>query len=244
MITSKDNPQIKELRKLQQRRARVKLGRFAAEGEDLVEAALAGGWPPVSLLLTEEAPDTLKQHESAELVEHDVLASASSLGSGARVAAIFDLPDGGSDEQGELSLYVDNVADPGNVGTLVRSAAAFSDSPLRIGGGSADPYSPKALRAAMGATFARPPIVDTGIGAAKSFVIALDAGGNVELADLQLQAPVVVCAGGEREGLSRPVLEAADVVARIPMREDGPESLNVAMAATIALYEAAKQLAA
>jgi TrmH family RNA methyltransferase len=244
MITSKDNNQIKELRKLQQRRARVKLGRFAAEGEDLIEAALANEWSPVALLVTPEAPDSLKDHAGAELVEHDVLASASSLGSGARAAAIFDLPDDGTDLQGELSLYVDNVADPGNVGTLVRSAAAFADSPLRLGGGCADPYSPKALRAAMGLTFANPPVVDTGIGAARAMVVALDASGDIDLADLELPAPVVICAGGEREGLSRPVLEAADVVARIPMRSEGPESLNVAMAATIALYEAAKKLAA
>lgn len=243
MITSKDNNQIKEMRKLQQRRARVKLGRFVAEGEDLVESALAAGWSPVALLVTEEAPDALKDRPGAELVEHDVLASASSLGSGARAAAIFDLPDESEDVQGELALYVDNVADPGNIGTLVRSASAFGDSPLRLSAGCADPYSPKALRAAMGQTFARPPIVDASIGAEGSLVVALDASGNVDLADLDLRSPVVICAGGEREGLSRSALDAADVVARIPMREGGPESLNVAMAATIALYEAAKKLA-
>lgn len=244
MITSKDNNQLKELRKLQQRRARVKLGRFAAEGEDLIEAALENGWDPIALLVTEDAPHSLKAHESAEMIEHDVLASASSLGSGARAAAIFDLPAEQADGQGDLSLYVDNVGDPGNIGTLVRSAAAFSDSPLRLGAGCADPFSPKALRAAMGQTFARTPIVDAGIGAASSFVVALDASGTVDLADVELPTPVVICAGGEREGLSQPVLDAADVVARIPMRSDGPESLNVAMAATIALYEAAKKLAA
>jgi TrmH family RNA methyltransferase len=240
MITSKDNPQIKELKKLQERRFRARRGQFVAEGEDLVLAALAAGWTPQRIFHAPDAPEEISTHSAAWAVEYDVLASASGLGSGSRAIAVFDEPEPREAQFGELALFVEGVSDPGNVGTLVRSAAAFCDSAVLLAPGCAEPWSPKALRAGMGATFAHPPISNAALPAAGGVtVVALDGTGEIEISDVEVEGPVVVCAGAERDGLSPATLAAADLIARIPMRVDGPESLNVAMAATVALYELA-----
>jgi TrmH family RNA methyltransferase len=273
MITSKDNPQVKELKKLQQKRFRLRRNQFAAEGEDLVAAALAEGWVPDPLFCTPDAAPEFLNHPNALEVETELLANACALGSGARVVGVFPQgwaltdghgtsPAGGlidgvaekfdplfgegwhlvdDDDVPALSLHLEGVADPGNIGTLLRSANAFADGRVSLGAGCADPYSPKALRAAMGATFAKPP----GSWAQRTdqtTVIALDGSGDLDIRDFQPSGPVVLCAGGERDGLSDRTLQNADVVARIAMRPGGPESLNVAMATTIALFEISSKL--
>lgn len=240
MITSKDNPQLKELKKLQEKRFRSRRGQFAAEGEDLVEAALVAGWKPERLFCAPDAPPELLAHPSAWAVEYDLLAGACALGSGARVVGVFELPSENEADLGQLALYAHSVGDPGNVGTLIRSAGAFADSPVLLSEGSADPYSPKALRAGMGATFASPPQTDAVLADLPGTKVALDASGTVDVADVTADGPVILVVGSERDGLDQSVLDACDTVARIPMRGDGPESLNVAMAATIALYELSK----
>lgn len=236
MITAKDNPQIKELKKLQEKRFRVRRGVFAAEGEDLVIAALDAGWTPERIFHTEDAPEAVREHAAAWAVDYDVLASATALGSGARVVAVFALPEAREPVLGQLNLYLEGIADPGNVGTLIRSAAAFCDAPVMLGAGCAEAWSPKALRAAMGSTFTRPPVENAQLPAAGATIIALDGSGEIAIQDVAVDGPVVICAGAERHGVSAETLERADLVARIPMRSDGPESLNVAMAATIALH--------
>lgn len=239
MITSKDNPQIKELKKLQEKRFRARRGQFAAEGEDLVEAALAAGWQPERIFCTPDAPEVFRAHTAAWEVDYGLLAAATALNSGARAVAVFQQPQPGPVAIGQLALYVEGVADPGNVGTLIRSASAFCDTPVLLGPGCAEPWSPKALRAAMGATFAAPPAETAELPGDGATLVALDGTGDRTLAELQLDGPVVICAGAEREGLSAETLARADVVARIAMREGGPESLNVGVAAAIAMYQLA-----
>lgn len=240
MITAKDNPQIKELKKLQEKRFRMRRGQFAAEGEDLVQAALVADWTPERIFCTPDAPQELLDHPSAWQVEPVLLAGACALGSGARVVGVFALPDEDNAVADQLTLFADRVSDPGNVGTLIRASAAFTNASIHLSSDSADPYSPKALRAAMGATFAHPPQSEASLGDLAGTTIALDASGTTNLSDVEVEGPIVLAVGSEREGLEREILDAADVVARIPMRSDGPESLNVAMAATIALYELSK----
>ena len=144
-------------------------------------------------------------------------------------------------------VYLHAVDDPGNVGAVLRSAHALCDGPVLLGPGCADPFSPKAVRASMGSVFARPPArgnPDSLPGVA----IALDARGGEPLADVAgrlagRSEPLVLCLGAEREGLPEEILSQAAETARIPLREDGPESLNVAMAATVALYELGNRMA-
>lgn len=239
MITAKDNTRIKQLRKLRERRFRLRLGLFAAEGEDLVDAALAAGWEPVELFCTDEAPQGLLDHPRCSLVEHDVLASAGALGSGARAVAVFAQAPVPEISCGALTLYAEGVADPGNVGTLLRSAAAFADTPVLLGPGCADPWSPKALRAAMGATFAHQPATDAELPQGNVTLVGLDAAATTDIRDLAVDDAVVICVGAERDGLSDATSARLDQTVRITMRDDGPESLNVAMAATVALHQLA-----
>lgn len=240
MITSKDNSHVKELKKLQQKRFRLRTGKFAAEGEDLVAAALSAGWQPETVFCAPDATAQFAEHERALIVDYDLLAGACALGSGARVVGVFSYPEHAPTKQGDLTLFAPGVGDPGNVGTIIRSAAAFTDSPVCFANESADPYSPKALRAAMGTTFTHPPGTDSRLAELSGTVVALDASGSKDVGQLELTAPIVLAVGSERDGLGGELLAAADVVARVPMRAGGPESLNVAMAATIALYELSK----
>jgi TrmH family RNA methyltransferase len=224
MITSPDNPKLKQIRKLQTKRGRTTTGLFVAEGEDLVAAAEAAGWKPEVLLASGDA------HPDAIAVDPKLLADASSLGSGSRIVGVYR--QSWSPLGGDVSVYLHHVADPGNVGTIIRSAHAFADGPVILGPGCADPYSPKAVRASMGSIFAKPPAragFDDLPGTRIAYVMD---GPEPEPVD----PPLVVCIGGERFGLDD-VADRAEVQARIPMRADAPNSLNAAMAATVALFD-------
>src|SRR4051812_41062813 len=224
MIQSPDNEQLKTIRKLQSKRWRERLDLFAAEGEDLVEAAEAAGWEPETLLV------------AGEDVEPDLLDEASALGSGTRVIGVYKRR--WSEPGGELSVYLHGVGDPGNVGTVIRSAHALCDGPVVLGPGCADPFSPKAVRASMGSLFARPP-ARAGFDGLPGRLAALDGEAERTIAELDAPPPLVLCLGAERKGLPDE-LEAERV--RIALRPDGPESLNVAMAATVALHEVGNRM--
>jgi RNA methyltransferase, TrmH family len=221
VITSPDNEQLKTIRKLQQKSWRDKLDLFCAEGEDLVEAAEAAGWEPETLLV------------AGQDAEPGLLDAVSTLGSGTRAIGVYRRR--WSEPGGDVSVYLHGVGDPGNVGTVIRAAHAFCDGPVVLGPGCADPFSPKAVRASMGSLFARPP-ARAGFSELPGASLALDPRAESALGDSPLERPLVICLGGEREGLPPDLLDAADLRARIPLRTDGPESLNVAMAATVAAY--------
>ena len=165
----------------------------------------------------------------------ELLAEVSSLAHSARVVGVYrsgDLPRGA----GEATLALWRVADPGNVGTLLRSADAFGAG-VALSAGCADPTGPKALRGSMGAVFRVPA---TGFDEAPGRRVALVAHGGEPLAEVDLSGEVVFVLGAEREGLPPEVLERCDVRASIP-HVGGAESLNVAMAGTVALYERSRQ---
>jgi TrmH family RNA methyltransferase len=229
MITSPDNEKLKQIRKLRSRRERERTGLFVVEGEDLVAAAVAAQAEPELLLV------------AGEDVEPGLLGAVSTLGSGTRVIGVYRQR--WASPGGELSVYLHGVADPGNIGTIVRAAHALCDGPVVLGPGCADPYSPKAVRASMGSVFARPP-ARAELAGLTGTKLALDGRASTSLADLEVQPPVVICLGAEREGLPTELESGADARARIPMRPDGPDSLNVAMAATVALYDLGHRMAA
>jgi RNA methyltransferase, TrmH family len=215
VITSADNQKLKQIRKLQTKRERARSGLFLAEGEDLVNAA------------TIEAEYVLRADVD---VDAKLLDSVSTLGSGTRVIGVFKQQ--WSAPGGDLSVYLHGVADPGNVGTIIRSAHAFADGPVILGPGCADPYSPKAVRASMGSIFARPP-ARARFEELEGTRIAYVMGGPDPV---PVDGPAVVCIGGERYGLDE-VADRAEVQAGIPMQDGAPNSLNAAMAATVALYD-------
>ena len=222
MITSADNDKLKTIRKLQQKSWRQKLGLFSAEGEDLVAA---GGHPEFVL-------------RAGEDVEPGLLDAVSTLGSGTRVIGVYRQR--WAEPKGDVLVYLHGVEDPGNVGTIIRSAHALADATVVLGPNCADPYSPKAVRASMGSIFARPPATAT-LDALDGHKVALDVTADRALRDVSVRAPVVLVLGSERGELPEgPAIAGAERV-RIPVRAD---SLNVAMAATVALYEVGHRMAA
>jgi TrmH family RNA methyltransferase len=217
MITSPRNETLKLVRKLHGRRWRDKLGLFVAEGEDLIDAALEAGLEPVELLV------------AGQTVAPELLAQVSTLPHPARAIGVFRREDLPAFEQRPAALALWRVGDPGNVGTLIRTADAFGAS-VELSPGSADPTGPKALRASAGAVFRVP------LGEVVGQRIGLVAHGGKPLADVEFGDATVFVVGSEREGLPEEVLASCDVTATIPT--SGPaESLNVAAAGAIALYE-------
>ena len=195
---------------------------FAAEGEDLVEAAVAAGVEPVELLV------------AGENVLPELLGEASTLGHAPRVIGVFRrvaLPT----DQRDVVLALWRVADPGNVGTLLRTADAFGAA-VALSPGCADPVGPRALRASAGAIF-RVPLVDWN--STPSPRVALVAHGGASLESTDLDPPLTILLGAEREGLPDDLVAQSHKVT-ITLPGDA-ESLNVAAAGAIALYELSRR---
>ncbi len=172
---------------------------------------------------------------AGENVAPELLAEVSTLVHPARVIGVFrrdDLPRGTR----PVTLALWRIADPGNVGTLLRSADAFGAG-VALSSGCADPTSPKAVRASMGSIFRVPTV---GFAEAPGRRVALVPHGGTRLSELAVGGDVVLVLGAEREGLPYDVLESCDELASIP-QPGGGESLNVAMAGTVALYELARR---
>jgi TrmH family RNA methyltransferase len=226
-ITSPHNDKLKLVRRLAKRRARERDGLFVGEGEDLLAAARAAGAEPVELLTA--AGEGLGGTE----VEPELLARFSTLGSGTRAIGVW--PQQWVTEPVAPCVYLHGVSDPGNVGGVVRTAAALVGGSVVLGPDCADPYGPRAVRASMGSVFSEP-LVRGRIESTPEPRAALVAHGGESLDRLKGRA--TLCLGAEREGLPEDVLEACDVAVTIPVRP-GIESLNVAAAAAIAIHRIA-----
>lgn len=224
MITSPHNDKLKELRKLARKRDGA---RFVAEGEDLLDAAEQAGWPPIERFVARGSG------LAGTEVEPELLAKASSLGSGTRVIGVFEQRWAPA-PTGSLTVALWGVGDPGNVGTILRSALAFGASSVALGPDCADPFGPKAVRASMGAIFSVPVARVRTPGDLPQPAIALAAREGEPLRGPLDQATLVV--GAERTGLPADVVAGCDRVAHLPIAE-ASESLNAAMALTVALYE-------
>jgi TrmH family RNA methyltransferase len=223
MIESKQNEKLKLVRKLRERKHREREGLFATEGEDLLAAGLASGMKPKFVLVA--AGSEIEGEE----VEPALLAEVSTLGSSTRAVAVWPLQ--WTESPASPCFYLHGVGDPGNVGTIIRTLDALVGGSAVLGPETADPFSPKAVRASMGSIFSRPP-VKADLAATPEPRVALAAHGGQQLDTLAGAA--TVCLGAEREGLPDEVVAACDRTVTIPLRPGGPDSLNVAAAAAIA----------
>ncbi len=232
---------------------------MVAEGEDLVVAGLEHGVAPVVVFVDAEREgeitdllERLAGVGEAYAVPRQLLASASQLAAPPRVVAILPQPGPYSFRDvafpPSLGVWLAGVADPGNVGTLVRSAVALGADWVALGPGSADPYHPRATRAAMGATFAIPLLEgvrgeDLASRGGFRIVAAVVAGGRAPW-HADLRGPTVIALGGEREGLGPGLAQLGDAleIERVTIPQaPGAESLNVAAAGAILLAEAVRQ---
>ena len=225
MISSPHNEKLKLVRKLRERKHREREGLFVTEGEDLVAAGRAAGAEPRFLLVA--AASEL----GGEEVAPELLAEVSVLGSGTRAIAVW--PQTWAGAPGPSCVYLHGIADPGNVGAIVRTAGALLDATVVLGPGCADPYGPKAVRASMGAVFAQP-LLRAGVAGTPEPRAALVAHGGEGLE--ALDGAATVCLGAERDGLPPEVLGECDREVTIGLRPGAAESLNVAAAAAVACY--------
>jgi RNA methyltransferase, TrmH family len=207
------------IRRLHDKRWRDKLELFFVEGEDAVDAATAA---PVDLLL------------AGENVEPKLLADVASAPHAPRVIGVYRRADLPAWERRDATLALWHVADPGNVGTLIRTAESFGAA-IALSDGCADPTSPKALRASAGSIWRVPLGTWNELGGRR---VALVAHGGEPLSSVDLSGPVTFLLGAERTGL--PAGLERDVDATIPIA--GAESLNVAVSGALALYERLRQM--
>ncbi len=206
-IQSTHNPRLKALRRLHTKRERARSGTFLAEGEDLIAAAERAGR---TALEGYRLAGCGLGNDAFHEVERSALASVSTLGSGTRVIAVYEQR--WSPAAGPLCVYLHRVGDPGNVGTVLRSAQAFGASCVALGPGCADPHGPKAVRASMGAIFSVPLARVSDLGELPGERIALaadapevlrapDAPDDAGVADAAPGGGVTLLIGSEREGL-------------------------------------------
>ncbi len=249
---SPHNPRLAAVRELRTPRGRREAGRFAAEGPTLLEEAARSGLRPREIYATPEALGALDPGRweaagtSVYVVPERAFARLSDLETPSGLLAVFDLPATTIAEvlarPGPVLLLA-GVSDPGNAGTLVRSAEAFGAAGVLFGRGGADPFAPKVVRAAMGSLF-RLPVAQAG--ADEVLAAAAEAGRPVVATDVEgeelgpgaLPAGAVLAVGNERRGV-RDWLPRWDRAVRIPQRA-ATESLNAAVAGSIVLYEASR----
>lgn len=255
-ITSVSNPRIKQLRSLlANRKDRRRERLFVIEGVRLVEEALKAGarivtmvYDPEHLELTERGrvlQEQIQDGPGAYVTTPEVVAAVSDTVTPQGVIAAVTWPELEVRRDG-IQLVLDAVQDPGNVGTLLRSAEATGVVEVFCASGTADVYSPKVVRAAMGAHF-RLPIrqdlqwdeLDDVLGPADNIYVA-DAAGRMPYYAADWRQRSVLIVGNEANGASDAARERATKSIMIPM--DAPvESLNAAVAGSVILFEAARQ---
>lgn len=270
MIDSPSNPLVKELQALQTPKGRGEQGRFLVEGVRLVSDALDAGWSPRVLLYNHEAlrrtemgtallyrlrspqlQDDLRGM-SQEASERAIAAAANTQHPQGVVASLdirkWERPQVGSSSR--LALVCDTVQDPGNLGTMLRTAEAAGVSLVLLTPDCADLYNPKVVRAGMGAHFRLPTFADlawpdvvsqlTELGIAQGRIFATDAAAGQTYDSVDWTAPSALIVSNEAHGPSEGARSSAGEWLSIPML-GGTESLNAAMAAAVLLFEAARQ---
>jgi RNA methyltransferase, TrmH family len=249
-ITSRDNPLLVRLRKLAQDGVGYrKLGQAWIEGDHLCAALRARGLPAAVAVITDEGlgDSALRELAGWAAKVHTVPAALfkgiSTLESPARLGFVVDLPETASIDPQAASVVLDRVQDAGNVGSILRSAAAFGCAQALAIKGTAALWSPKVLRAGMGAHFALRLV--EGLEAEQLLalqlpLVATSSHAGAELPRAALPRPCAWVLGHEGQGVSPALLQRCALTVRIP-QPGGEESLNVAAAAAICLYESARR---
>ena len=247
-ITSVKNPLVASLRALKTAKARRETGLFLVEGETMLNEALSSGLTPRALLAEAETPLAARFPE-ARLVTRGVLEAVCDTKTPQGMCAAFELPPPCALSDAPQTLVaLDGVQDPGNVGTIWRTADAAGFGGLLLGANCADPYSPKVQRAAMGSSFRIP--CKTVSGLEETLFALRQRGFEILVSSLsgtdfysrsQMGSRLVLVIGNEARGVSEGVMELATQKLKLPMR-GGAESLNAAVAAGIMMYELTKSI--
>lgn len=253
VVTSPDNPAVKAARKLGRRVERERTGCFLVEGPRAVGEALGF----LETLFVSAAADTALAAAARDAgvrvveVSDRVAAALGATVSSQGAVGVARLRQPALDETlgvgDDLAVCCVEIADPGNLGTLVRSADAAGASAVLCTRGSVDVRNPKAVRASAGSLFHLPVVNGVELGEALAVartrglqVVAADAAGPTLFTEVDLAAPTLLLLGSEAHGLPAAARAAAAVVARVPIHGRA-ESLNLAATGAVLLYEAARQ---
>lgn len=253
MITSPQNPKVKRVRLLLGgAKQRKKQGAFVLEGVRLLEEALQAGFPAEQVLFTAELDRRglelvrgfEKRGVNCEQVDPSILADISDTQTPQGILGVFPLIKLSLPERRDFLVIADQIRDPGNLGTLMRTALAAGADAMILTPGTTDPFSPKVVRSAMGAHFYLPLVM-----ADWAEIKSITAGLACYLADMQagkslweadLSLPLAIILGGEAQGPGKPARQLADQAIHIPMEQE-TESLNAAAAGAVLLYEVRRQ---
>ena len=239
MITSTDNPRVKEVLRLRRSRERRRAGLFIAEGPREVARARDAG---LTLRAVYHAP-ALIDWDGGEEVDERVLARMSYRAEPEGVLAIVEIPERGLPPGATLLLVAVAIEKPGNLGAMARTADAAGADALLVADAESDPWNPNAIRASTGAVFTLP-IVDVTREQVESLPVQKVAA-VVDAArahtELDLVGPTAFLVGAEDDGLAPEWRAVADVEAAIPMHARTADSLNASAAAAVLLYEAVRQ---
>lgn len=253
-ITSRDNPLFKQLRKLaESARERRKTGRAVLDGTHLLSACLAAGRMPEQVVVSPEGMENaeirallgeIPQQCLVELAS-GLFAELSPVETPSGLLAVIDIPHLKMPEQPAFCLLLEDVQDPGNLGTILRSAAAAGAQVAWLSVNCADAWSPKVLRSGMGAHFVLPLEERVNLleraAAFAGLTVATSLGAVQSFYALDLTGPVAFMIGNEGAGLSADLLAMAGAQVRIPM-PGAVESLNAAAAASVCLFERVRQM--
>lgn len=251
-VTSKDNPLLQRLRRLAQDPAAYRrIGCLWLEGDHLCRAFHERGGRVAQAVLTESAWQQPTLRELADVATRTVIVPEalfqgfSALESAASIGYVIDVPAATPVVPGLATVVLDRLQDAGNVGSILRSAAALGVAQVLALKGTAALWSPKVLRAGMGAHFALRLAEGLLIDDLRALGVPLVAAGSHaerELPSAPVPRPCAWIFGHEGQGVAPELMARADMVVRIP-QPGGQESLNVAAAAAICLYESARRTA-
>jgi TrmH family RNA methyltransferase len=242
VITSVENPRVKEVLRLRKGRERLRAGLFVAEGRREVARAIAAGLVVRSVYV---APELIADWQGGEEVSARVLAKMSYRAEPEGVLAVVEIPQRPLPEGSTLLLAAVGIEKPGNLGAMARTADAAGADALLVADANVDPWNPNAIRASTGAVFTLPIVHATRdeIAALPHRKIAAVLGAGRAHTDADYSAPTVFLVGAEDEGLSPDWRAVADTEVEIPMRGAAADSLNASAAAAVLLFEAVRQRA-
>jgi TrmH family RNA methyltransferase len=253
MLTSVKNPRIQHIRKLQSSaRARRKDGLFVVEGVRLAEEVLAAERSPEYVLFTDglsnRGQQTVDRFSSLGIdvipVAPQVMQAASDTQTPQGILAVLPIPVGEMPSDLNFALVLDSVRDPGNLGTLLRTALAAGVDAVFLTPGSVDPFSPKVVRAGMGAHFKLPIFSLDWTAISKQLadlsIFLADIAEGVPYFDTGFETPLALVIGGEAQGAGSQAAELATSRVHIPMPGEA-ESLNAAIAGAILMFEVVRQ---
>ena len=241
MITSATNPKIKHLQKLiRDRKYRYQQAQFVAEGYRQLE----GGSNILSLYLSSSArkPEIDIDPDKLHIVDKKIFDRLADTENSQGILAVCALEYESTVETNKRYVLLDALQDPGNAGTIIRTAAAFGYDGIIVTGGCVDPFSPKVVRAAMGAVFQCAIVILDDFSALKDCcVVAADLEGQ-DIASLQPNLAYILAIGSEARGLSPELRSRVSQTVTIPLRNRAVNSLNAAVAAGIVMYQLSRHM--